>query len=242
MIDWIALGLIAVAAIFGFIRGIVSQIVALAGLVAAYSFAPALGRSAGPWIQHQLGCSLFIAEKAGTLLIGITIYIAFRMVGFVFEKMFVRHVRDARLMNRVGGAVLGGLKGTLLVGLFFCFVALVPRENVIALTPKLTESVAYRWAAEHNPMVQQDVLERMRRLRTVMKDPKKADHLQNSKELERLLERYNLKGALKEDRVLAPLQEGNYTALQRNEQIEKLMRDEELTKLLVDLESAPTKN
>lgn len=239
MIDLIVLGLVAVAVVFGLIRGVISQIMGIAGLVAAYFLAPPGGRAIAGAVAHQLGSSKFMAEKASIFFVGLAVYIGCRLIGFAAEKLFVNRVKEFKSLNRIGGAVLGGAKAAAILAVLFCFLALIPQSEVRSWFPKVLGSWSYRLAARYNPMGKQTVLDGMRHLRTSMSDPKAIEWLKGSDEIEKILSRYELKGVLNDQEFVRSLHEGDYGALSRNEQIEALMKDAELTQLLEKLEKEP---
>lgn len=236
LIDIIVLSLVGIAALFGMFRGIVSQVMSLAGIAAAYLLAPMVGQAMGGWVQHQLGSSRFIAEKASIFIVGVAIYVLFRLVGISVEKLVVNRVKEFQSLNRWGGAGLGAVKAVLLIMIIFSFVTLVPPIIVKAWVPKLMESQTYRFAAKHNPMLDQTMLKRMRRLRGSFQNPKIAEKLKSSKKARELLSKYELKGAFEDKRFIESLDKGDYEVLRQNEQLEALMRDDQLEELLEQLE------
>ncbi|MFH1016709.1 MAG: CvpA family protein [Pseudomonadota bacterium] len=236
LIDQIILALIVVAFIFGMIRGVVSQIMALLGLVGAYFLAPEWGRQFGPFVQGQLGCSRFMAEKASILIIGVTLYIVARLIGYGIEKLVVNRVKAFKKLNRIGGGVLGIAKCSAMVAIAFFFLTLVPIEKVKEWAPRVVESYTYRLAAEHNPMGRQAVIERMRTFRSIVQSPLKSKKLRENKDVERLLDRHELKNVLNDPRFIRSLNEGDFDRLQQSEEVEKLMRDDDLARLLDNLD------
>ncbi len=232
LIDQIILGLIVVAFIFGVIRGVVSQIMALLGLVGAYFLAPEWGRHFGPFMQGELGCSRFMAEKASILIVGILIYIVARLIGYGIEKLMVDRVKAFKKLNRIGGGLLGAVKCTVMVAIAFFFLALVPVERMKEWAPRVVESYTYRLAAEHNPMGHQKVIERMRTFRAIVQSPLKSKKLREDKDLAHVLDRHELKNAFDDPRFVHSLREGDFDQLQQSEDIEKLMRDDDLARLL----------
>jgi len=236
MIDGIVLGLILLSAIFGLLRGIVSQIMALIGLVAAYFLAAPWSYRVAAVVQTGLGCSRFMAEKASIFLVGVVIYIAFRLAGFGMEKLIVNRVRELWKLNRLGGAVLGAVKSTALIAVVFCFLALVPPSIMGSWFPKLFESRTYRLAARLNPMANQGWLDQMRRFRSTVVHPKRGLKIRGDQQMGELLARHGLESALNDRRFLEALEQGDYEGLRSNEQLEKLMSDAELTSLLSRLE------
>ncbi|MFH1262012.1 MAG: CvpA family protein [Pseudomonadota bacterium] len=239
MVDGIILGLIGVSAVFGLIRGIVSQIMGILGLVAAYLLAPGWGRLAAGFVQGQLGCSKFMAEKVSIFFVGVAIYLACRLIGYGIEKAVVGRVKAFRTVNRLGGAIFGALKTAAILAIVLCFLALIPSEQVRGWFPKLPESRAFQLAAKHNPMGKQAMLERMRRLRTTMIDPKQAERLARSDQIEKILSQYDLKGALDEKKFVEAVRTGDFDELAKNEKVEALMKDDRLTELLDQLVKEP---
>src|ERR1043166_2930750 len=127
-VDYIVFFFIAVAAFFGFVRGIVSQIMAILGLITSFLFAPSIGQLFGGFFQHHFGCSKFMGDKIATFLVGATIYLTARFIGFLTHRFFARHIEGYKKINRLGGALFGATKGVLLIMVIFFFIALIPRE------------------------------------------------------------------------------------------------------------------
>lgn len=241
MVDLLVVVFVGLAALFGFIRGIVSQLMGIAGLVAAVLLAPLWGGVLADPVQRYLGCSKFMAGKLSILLLGILIYVGFRLGGYGIERILVRRSKEMKSLNRLGGAALGTIKAGVIVGILFSFLALIPRSEMRGWFPKLLDSRTYKLAANYNPMGKQPLLEKLRGLRTVVADPKKMDRLKDSDEIEKLFSRYELKGALDNKQFVKTLEEGDYDSLSKNEQVEKLMNDDQLSTLLENLEKEPIK-
>ena len=178
-----------------------------------------------------------MAEKMSIFLIGLLIYLSARLIGFAFEKSFVNRVKGLWKLNRLGGAFLGGLKSTIIIAIVFFFVALVPPKMVKKRFPKLLTSHTYQMAARNNPMVEQNMLERMRLLRTTVLDPKKNKHLKDHPDFKKLFSKYKLKSAMNDKRFVRALEEGDFDKLRENEQVEELMQDDQLTSLLAALDA-----
>src|SRR5882672_4950407 len=93
LVDSLALGFIALSVVFGLIRGIISQIMALAGIVGAYYFAPSWGPGLGSFAQKEMGCSRFMAEKMSIFVVGVVLYFAARLLGYGIEKLLVHRIK-----------------------------------------------------------------------------------------------------------------------------------------------------
>lgn len=232
MVDYIVLGLIALAFIFGVIRGIVSQVMAILGIVLAYFLAPEWGHKISEVLKSELGCSRFMADKASVLLVGAGIYILVRLTGYAIEKLLLKKIGEFKKLNRIGGGIFGAIKCVAFLAVVFFFVALVPRDRVKGFAPKLLESRTYRLAAEYNPMVNQSMLERMRGLRSLAQSPTQLKKLQKDPDFKKVMERHQLKDALTDKRFIQSLEDGDYEQLKHTENVEKLMKDDDLVKLI----------
>ncbi len=236
MIDMIVIGLVGISAIFGLFRGIVSQIVAILGLVVAWYFAPQGGKAISSFVEQQLGCSRFMAEKASIFFAGVAIYLVCWFLGLALDKLFLNRIIEFKKLNRIGGAVLGATKAGALVAFIFFFLTLIPAENIKAWVPKLLESRTYRLSARYNPAAKPLFLERMRYLRSSVRDPKKVIRLRESNEVGELLARHRLNNVFNDKQFMKSIESGDYEAFQNNEQMESLLQDDKLVELLGQLE------
>jgi uncharacterized membrane protein required for colicin V production len=240
MVDYIVAALIAVSFIFGMIRGVVSQVMAVVGIGTAYFYAPEYGRQFGPMLQHELGCSRFVADKISTLLFALGIYISARLLGLIIDKLLTKRVQPLTKLNRLGGGFFGVVKCVAIVAVGFFFVGIVPTEYLRSWAPKILESRVFQFAEKHNPMGRQAMLDRMRNFTGAVSTSDKIRKLQSDPEAERILSRHQLNRALRDKDFIKKLQDGDYEQLRRTDNIEKLMQDEDLTRLLDRLSNEPT--
>lgn len=239
MIDTTVLLFIAVLTVFGLIRGIISQLMSLIGLVTAYLFAVPCGRLATPAVQDLLGSTRFMAEKVSILLIGLSIYLVARLIGFLIEKLLINRVQEFKKLNRVGGALAGCAKGVAFVAVVFFFLALIPSSQLHAWMPNVLKSNTYKLAARYNPLGPAVVLDRMRILRHTLNDPAAKQKMVNDPRMEKLLDKYELRSALRDARFIRSIEEGDYDTLRKNEQVEALMKDDHLAEVLGELSKDP---
>jgi uncharacterized membrane protein required for colicin V production len=126
-VDWIALVVVAVAALVGLRKGLVGSALSLVGIVAGAMLgarlAPALlsGGSRSPWTPLVAlgGASVgaIALETVGTIL------------GGAVRRALV--VPPLRALDSLGGAVLGGLAGLALVWIVGAGALLVPGQNAL---------------------------------------------------------------------------------------------------------------
>jgi hypothetical protein len=205
---------------------------AIVGLSVAYLWASPIGQLLGTILQQRFGCSKFMGDKIGTFLVGASIYLFFRLIGFFTHRFFATHIEGYKKVNRFGGALLGATKGVMIVMTLFFFIALIPREYIHSWTPKLFDSTTYKLATRYNPMGNQKFLERMRDLRAIVQNGAKKQKLETDPELEKLLKRHDMQDALKDKEFMKSLEEGDFEHLRKVENMEKLMNDGEMQQMI----------
>ncbi len=146
-IDSALLIFIGLLAIFGFIRGVVSQAMGIAGLVAAYFFAAPLSVHIVGKIAQGMGSTEAYAKPFAVLWSAVLIYIGCRLVGFAIEKIFVNQSGSLKGLNRIGGGFLGAIKGCMILMIAFYILRLVPKETLEAHAPKIPQSKMYQYFA-----------------------------------------------------------------------------------------------
>lgn len=151
-IDIILLVFVGLLAILGFIRGIVSQAMAIAGLIAAYFFAAPLSVHINPKMAAALGSTEAYAKPFAVLWAAVIIYIGCRLLGFVFEKIFISNSTALKSMNRIGGGFLGAVKACMILMLAFYILKLVPQDALEAHAPKVAQSKVYQFFTKNELM------------------------------------------------------------------------------------------
>lgn len=224
------------AALYGMFRGMVSQFVAIVGIVCAFLFSGQAGPWLAPHLRDSFGFSKFIADKSAIFFAGLIIYFLFKVVGFAVERLLIGKSKGLKSANRTGGAVLGGIKGLLLVVFLFGFVTILPVKWVRSWFPKLPQSYSYRWAAKVNPMGKGATLEKMRSVRSAFSEPEKLDRLKKSKEVGEILKKHNMPHMLEDDRLAKVIQDGDYDTLHKNPAFEKVLQEDKLGEILEQIE------
>lgn len=148
-IDIILLAFIGTVAIFGFIRGVISQAMSIVGLVAAYFYSAELSKHMVARLASVMGSTEAYARPFAVLWAAILIYIACRLVGFGVERLLVDRSDSLKSMNRFGGALLGAIKGCLILLVAFYILRLVPQNQMEAHAPKLLQSKMYNFFAKN---------------------------------------------------------------------------------------------
>ena len=128
MFDIVVLVLIGVPALLGLWKGLVRQVIGLAGVAAAYIvamkfFAPLAAR-------YLSGFRPATGSVVAFLVIFFACLIAASLIGWVVEK--VVGAAGLGILNRIGGGILGGAKGYLIVSVVvMMLIAFMPPHSSI---------------------------------------------------------------------------------------------------------------
>ena len=132
-VDWILLAVLGLSMLLGLWRGLVEEVLSLAGWVAAFFVAQIYAPQAAAWLPME-GSSQMLRYAAGFVVVFIAVLIATVLVSFVIKK----------LVSAVGLGPLDRLLGSLF-GLLRGLVILLAVTVVVGMTP-LRESDAWQHA------------------------------------------------------------------------------------------------
>ena len=129
--DTVILVVIGIFALWGWWRGIIREAFDAAGLIigvlAARQFAPALGAAIPIKIVPQL-----VRTIAVSVIILLVVWIAILFVGYLVRKI-IRH-GPVKSLDRVGGFMVGMLKGGVIVLALAILVAITPLGTLLDIT------------------------------------------------------------------------------------------------------------
>ena len=142
IIDWIIIGVVAVGTVLGFSKGVLRQVATLVGLIAGLLLARALYVTVGERMAVEFGTSATVAQIIAFFLIWILVPIALLWVASLLTK--VLEVVHLGILNRLAGAVLGGLKYALIVMLAVQLVQFIdPQDQLVSKTVKKNSALYY---------------------------------------------------------------------------------------------------
>jgi membrane protein required for colicin V production len=125
--NWIDILLTTILIFFmvkGLIRGIVLEVLTLAGMVVAYLVALRQVGWAAAIIAQFIDIPPVAATALGFLLLFIGVIVVFRIVAILLHKI-IRHT-PVNTLNRGGGVFIGSLKGVLVASLIANLIAILP--------------------------------------------------------------------------------------------------------------------
>jgi membrane protein required for colicin V production len=128
--DIFMLALLALTTLFGFWKGMAWQVASIASLVASYFVAARYADELAPYISNEAPWNRFAAMLILYLLASLAIWMVFRMVARVIDRV---QLRD---FDRQAGALLGLGKGVLLclVITFFAVTLSEPARQMVLRT------------------------------------------------------------------------------------------------------------
>ena len=141
-IDCIIIGFVAVGTVLGFTKGALRQVATLVGLVAGLLLARALYLTVGERMAVELGTSATVAQIIAFFLIWILVPIALLWVASLLTR--VLEVVHLGILNRIAGALVGGVKYALLASLVIQLIEFIdPQDGLISKTIKKSSVLYY---------------------------------------------------------------------------------------------------
>ena len=112
MIDWIFLGVLTVSMFIGLVRGLIKEIVSLAGLVLAFILAKEYATPMGEWFDFILESPLARYGAAfATIFFGVLVVSA--LIGWILAKII--QFAALKFMDHLMGGLFGFLRGLVLL-------------------------------------------------------------------------------------------------------------------------------
>jgi membrane protein required for colicin V production len=124
-VDWILLALLGVSILLGMWRGLVREVISLAGWVAGFWVAQAWAPQAGDWLPLQ-GASEVLRYLAGFISVFLLVLVLSVLLGWVVSKLV--SAVGLGLLDRLLGGVFGGLRGVVLLLTLAVVISLTPLQ------------------------------------------------------------------------------------------------------------------
>ncbi len=230
MLDIVLLMVVLMVMAFGFYKGVIIQAFGLMAIVCAFFFASTWGAFMVPTLENQLSLTRFFAQKTAAVLMGVSIYIGFWLLGKLFEKIFIEKISALKWFNRLGGALMGALKACFVIVLLLSFLALFPDIKF----PLFDQSRIFSAVRQMQLLGDVKLLTSIKRFGQALKNPRLMKKMSDSKKAKELFDLYGVD--LQNHEFVEAVKKTDVKKIKDNEKIETLMKDDELSDLLEELE------
>lgn len=230
--DLAVLGILAVAALVGVLKGAARQIGTALGAVAAWFAAEPAGRFFGSALAAKLGASLTIGTMVASVGAFLTIYVAVQLLSSaIIKRLLEGRGKERAGADRLLGLVLGTLKMAAVVYVVLCGLAFFERNVQIAgrtvtFTPKDSRALAF--VREHNLLESQHFsgVEDLLALARAREDPANAKRLQTHPDFVALLKDPRFRQLLDSPQLKQAQKSGDARALFQSDLVLQLLQDD----------------
>jgi len=240
IVDLVVLILLALFVLHGLYRGLLVQVFSLIALAGVVLLSPYLGRA---FQRALLGITSFaptFCMVLGTFIAGLILYILIRIGLNLGFHHLGREEETHRLRpwNKVAGGILGGVKGGVLLWLFFCLIFTFPLEvermpGGGALRRSRFGQVVTKW----NPVARTRAAQVLTGLMEVLDDPVGREALIRDVAVQDFLARLQKKTGA-EGSLLEQARSGGFSKFLGQMDVRKIVRDEELYRLFAEVDWA----
>ncbi len=241
MLDFVAVVVVLLSVVWGYLRGFLYDLLGLVALVVAYVGSAPFGESLGGALARNTGLTGGTAYVVARVGAGLLIYISLKISATLANRKFGQtEMGVTRRWNRNLGA-LGGLLGGLVVVLILLLVAdtavkaFPESENAfvrVAERSRLREMVS-----RFNPAEQFLLTDTLRLMHVAREDPEVAERLREDAHIQAILQHETLQRLLEDEDLEAAIRRGDYGRVLRHEGMRELLRDRELMELLLSEET-----
>lgn len=147
--NWIDLLSLAVLSVFffaGLVKGLIREVMTLAGVIVSFFAALHLAGFAALWVERWVVLPARASLLVGFLLAFVLLLVLFHILGYVVYR--VVRATPLTIVDRLAGGLFGVLKGSLIIFLLLLVLSIIPFKGLVAR--ELSDSYAYRsaqWAA-----------------------------------------------------------------------------------------------
>lgn len=224
--DIVIIAALAIFSIIGYFKGFLSQFFSFVGIVAAYLLSPKWSPPLEEIMRDLLPFSYVVADMFARLLVGIVIFIAVKIAGKFIEFIFGTKTREFTSFNRWGGFFFGLLKATLAIFIVMAFVTLIPKKIIKKRFPVLKNSNFFKISRKYNPVINPAMMERVRKLRALAKNPSKIELISKSVVFQDYLKTKGIDNPLKNKNFMEDFRNGDVKGIKKKK-LDNLIEDKD---------------
>ena len=140
-VDWILLAVLGLSLLLGLWRGLVQEVLSLAGWVAAFYLSQIYAPQAAAWLPME-GSSQMLRYAAGFVVVFMAVLVATALVSWTLKKLL--SAVGLGLLDRMFGSVFGLMRGVVLLLAVTVFVGMTPMRE----TDAWKQSQGAQWLQE----------------------------------------------------------------------------------------------
>ncbi len=242
-VDLGALGVVLLFVLFGYISGLMVQLVRIASLVAAFFVAHLLGAPVAGFLSRGLGMGEIVAHVGAFVAIFLVVYGLLRLVGGSLVTRIRQATGGLTFLDRSFGGIVGGLKGGVFVYLILAVFAAF-RPSIASEVPELDRqfgaSVVGREILRHNLVMEQVVprAEALTRLVRILQEPVLLEQHKSDPNFVALLEHPKGKFLL-DPAIQAAIAQGHWEVLWEDGRVFAFFADDDALALFNAIDLAP---
>jgi membrane protein required for colicin V production len=128
-VDWILLAVLGLSLLLGMWRGIVQEVLSLAGWVAAFYVSQMYAPAAAAWLPME-GSSQMLRYAAGFVVVFVAVLVATALVSWTIKKLL--SAVGLGLLDRFLGSLFGLMRGVVILLAVTVFVGMTPMRETEA--------------------------------------------------------------------------------------------------------------
>ena len=244
-LDMIVIGIVLLFGLLGLLSGLISQVVGILALVAAWFLSRPAGKIVGDYLAHHSQLSPSSTYVVGCFIAGVAIFVAIKLGYFVISRMMPKGEGGANMVNKLLGGLFGAAKAFAVAYLLLCLVAGFPQhfeKHKPDLSAMLKGSQMERLIGSWNPVTDSKLLGSIRCLQRISNNPEAIEELKADPRIKEFLGvvKRKLSEVTKDKATLRRIEAGDTAVLMRAENLLRLVKDPEVVQAFqeIDLNAA----
>lgn len=232
MVDLVAIAIVVLCALVGYLRGGLVGVLNLLALIVAFLVSAPVGPAVAGIIAARTQWPVVATYLAGRAMAFAFVYLLLTVPALILARRLGKtEWGEVRGWNRL----LGGLSG-LISGLVLAIVLLLLIDVVLKVMPEATSgpaewarsSVLRRWASPHNPADRFLVTDVLKLLRAAKEDRSVLERLQRQEYVQQLIQHPDFRAVREDERLARAIDARNIDAILENENLRRLLANREL--------------
>ncbi|MEW6357515.1 MAG: CvpA family protein [Planctomycetota bacterium] len=231
---------LAFLAITGYWAGVIRQVLLIACLIGSF----ALSQGAVGPVNRLIASRSTLSPSAAYVLSGfvawLVVYAVLRLIAFYIDRVIGKdRLGQVRSWNKKLGAVLGAVKGLILVSIILCGldVALgvaVQEGKAGALHQMYQSSYSGALMSKINPLAKWRVADRVHTLIEVARNPAMLKGMENEAHIRKIIDHPKVRAVTQNPQLELAVRKRDFLAIWLNKDVQALLSDPEIAKLLLN--------